>query len=163
MTLDEEHELEILRIFVTHKIEKFGFRDLPQEFKDKVGLGDWIEISNMVRNGYVVENGGIDYEFTKAGTTRYFALKKKKDKEWIPKLIVWGTLIAAIISAIASISTCRKDYAKVSVSSDSLHNTQKESIPPLKPKIPTHDSTYNHDSLAKKINDTSKVKVKIEK
>lgn len=142
MTLDEQHELEVFKIFVTNKIEKFNFRDLPQEFKEKIGLGDWIEINNMIRNGYVVENGGIDYEFTKAGTTRYLALKKKKDREWITKTGASITLIAAIISAVTGMTTCRKDTALNNhVQSDSSHNIQKVSRLPSIPKTASDSLT----------------------
>lgn len=153
MSLDEEQELAILEIFVIEKIEQFSFQSMPQSLKDLIGGGDWVIIHTMANKGLFLDTytSGQTFEFTNAGRTRYFALKRKRKNEWKAKIAAALTLVAAVAAALYAGLTYHGCNVKKPSSNHKLQETQtppKPSTP--KQMIPDTIKVHRTDSVLNK-------------
>ncbi len=103
MTTNEKQELNVLSIFIDHKIDRFSSMKFPKEITDALGGGSEAIIKNLIRDGMINDTHNFEYEFNKTGKARYVLLKNIKKGERINSWAFWIIFITSIISAAYAI------------------------------------------------------------
>jgi hypothetical protein len=100
MTVNEQQELAVLQIFITHKIERFSSITFPDELRAALGSGAGTIVKNLIRDGLITDlMFSFEYEFNEAGKARYILLKKKKESERLRGLAFWVIFVCTLIAA----------------------------------------------------------------
>jgi hypothetical protein len=102
MTINEEQELRILKIFNDNKIERFSKFELPAALTNALGSGADTIVRNLMRDGMITDWAVFpttDYEFNQTGKNRYKLLRKKKRNESIANVAFWIIFVCTIIAA----------------------------------------------------------------
>ena len=102
MTTNEKQELNVLSIFIDHKIDRFSSMKFPKEITDALGGGSEAIIKNLIRDGMINDTHNFEYEFNETGRKRYDLLKSQKRGEninfWLPIIISLVALAVAVYS-----------------------------------------------------------------
>ena len=102
MTTNEKQELNVLRIFIHHKIHKFSSLKFPKEITDALGSGADAIIKNFIRDGMITDWQTNEYEFNETGRKRYYLLKSQRNGDkftfWLPIVLSLIALAVAVYS-----------------------------------------------------------------
>ena len=100
MTINEEQELKILKIFVDNNISKFSSMQFPDAITKHLGTGATALVGNMIRDGFVADLHTHEYEFTPAGHNRYKLLKRQRNREKINAIAFWIIFVCTLVAAV---------------------------------------------------------------
>lgn len=150
MTINEEQELGILKIFIANNIGKFSSMTFPTALESSLGSGASRIVQNMIRDGFVADLHTQEYEFTITGRNRYKLLKSQKRKERVNKIAFWVIFGCTLVAA--------GDVIGKHVFPESIPKTATKSmIPPFPikevsvPKVLSDTISPPKDSLNQKV------------
>lgn len=132
MTTNEKQELNVLNIFIEHKISKFSSMKFPKEITEVLGSGADAIVKNMIRDGMITDLYTAEYEFNETGRKRYYLLRSQKRGEKFIFLFPIAISLIALAVAIYSVWLQKQSLPKPTPTLQQPTTEQPVSISPQK-------------------------------